>query len=233
MRWNHPERGFVSPSIFIPLAEQSELIVELSSFALEQAARTAAQWRRDGLTWQVGVNLSASQIDDPTLVATIDRALAVAGLPAESLVVEITEGMAIAHLDAAVSTLDQLRQRGINVVLDDFGTGYSSLAYVARLRPTTIKIDRGFLASALEHQSDRNVLRAVVDFCRNLGLLVLAEGVETPQELDLLLELEVDLVQGFYFSPAVPASDIRAAVERVSEAWHREPSDSIPTGPLV
>ena len=215
MRWRHPERGFVPPDLFIPIAEQSELIVQLGVFALERACAVAAGWHRDGRTWQVGVNLSARQMGDATLLTSIDHALATSGLPASNLVVEITEGIAIADLAAAIATLDRLRQRGIAIVLDDFGTGYSSLAYLARLRPSMIKIDRSFVNSATANLIDRNVLSAVVTLCRQLGMLVLAEGVETNEELELLVELGVDLVQGFLFSPAVPASEIPAVVARI------------------
>ncbi len=215
MRWRHPERGFVPPDLFIPIAEQSELIVQLGAFALERATRAAAQWQRDGRAWQVGVNLSVRQMGDATLLATIDSSLEAAALAATSLVVEITEGIAIADVDAAIATIDQLRQRGIAIVLDDFGTGYSSLAYLARLRPSTIKIDRSFVSAATVNQTDRNVLSAVVTLCRQLRMLVLAEGVETSEELELLVGLGVDLAQGFLFSPAVPASEVPAVVARI------------------
>ena len=218
MRWRHPERGFVPPDLFIPIAEQNDLIVQLGAFALERATSAAAQWSRDGRTWQVGVNLSARQMGDATLLSSIDLALANAGLSASSLVVEITEGIAIADVDAAIATIDRLRQRGIAIVLDDFGTGYSSLAYLARLRPSTIKIDRSFVNSATANQIDRNVLSAVVTLCRQLGMLVLAEGVETDEELELLRGLGVDLAQGFLFSPAVPAGEVPTVVARIEES---------------
>ncbi len=215
MRWRHPERGMVAPDVFIPLAEENDLIVSLGALALERAAAAAAQWHAHGATWQVGVNLSARQMNDPGLLDLIESALASSGLDAEHLVIEITEGIAIADIDAAIDTLNMLRRRGVSVVLDDFGTGYSSLAYVARLRPSTIKVDRSFLHAATANATDRNVLAAVVNLCRQLGMVVLAEGVETLEEFALVSELDVDLAQGFLFAAAVPASEIPRVVDEV------------------
>ncbi len=219
MRWIHPTRGFVPPEVFIPLAEQSDLILELGVVALEQASAAVVGWRADGAQWRVGINLATRQVNDPGLLDLFDGVLARTGLGAESLVVEITENIAIADLDVALRTLDGLRQRGVAVWLDDFGTGYSSLAYVARLRPSTIKIDRSFVHAATSNVTDRNVLAAVVTLCRQLGMIVLAEGVETTTELELLIELGVDLAQGFLFSPPVPASEIQTAIRSIASWW--------------
>ncbi len=219
MRWSHPERGAVPPDVFIPLAEQSDLIIQLGTLALVQASADAASWARQGQPWQVGVNLSARQMNHPDLLAQVDAALSESGLPAKRLVIEITEGIAVADIDAAIRTLDSLRRRGISVALDDFGTGYSSLAYLARLHPSTIKIDRAFIHAASQNSSDRNLLAAMVTLCRQLGMVVLAEGVETRGELNLLLELGVDLAQGFLFSAAVPAHEVATTVRRVEATW--------------
>jgi diguanylate cyclase (GGDEF)-like protein/PAS domain S-box-containing protein len=227
MRWQHPTRGLVPPDVFIPLAEQSDLIIQLGARALEHATCAAAAWRAKGAPWQVGVNLSARQMNDPGLISLIESALEHAGLAPEHLVVEITEGIAIADIDAAISTLDRLRQLGVAVVLDDFGTGYSSLAYLARLRPSTIKIDRSFVHAATANATDRNVLTAVVTLCRQLGMIVLAEGVETISELGLLEDLGVDLAQGYLFSAPVPVSEVASVNRRIRSSWPSENASRI------
>ena len=223
MRWRHPTRGLVSPDSFIPLAERSDLIVQLGEVALRQATAAAAPWVRQAPSRRVGVNLSPRQVHDPRLFGVIDRALDESGLAPHQLVIEVTETVALADVEAAVVVLDHLRHRGIGIALDDFGTGYSSLSYLARLHPSIIKIDRSFIGSATSSRQDRDLLAAMVTLCRELDMMVVAEGVESPLELELVVELGADLAQGFLFSPAVASSDLDATC-RSLDAGRVDPS---------
>ncbi|MGC8509994.1 MAG: putative bifunctional diguanylate cyclase/phosphodiesterase, partial [Acidimicrobiales bacterium] len=219
MRWRHPTRGLVAPDAFIPLAERSDLIVQLGEAALRQATAVAAPWVRQAPSRRVGVNLSPRQVHDPRLFDTIDRALDESGLAPHQLAIEVTETVALADVEAAVIVLDHLRHRGISIALDDFGTGYSSLSYLARLHPSIIKIDRSFIRSATCSRQDRDLLAAMVTLCRELDMTVVAEGVESPLELELVVELGADLVQGFLFSPAVEWSDLDATCRSLDAGW--------------
>jgi EAL domain-containing protein (putative c-di-GMP-specific phosphodiesterase class I) len=219
MRWRHPTRGLVAPDAFIPLAERSDLIVQLGEAALRQATAAAASWVRRVPSRRVGVNLSPRQVHDPRLFDTIDRALDESGLAPHHLVIEVTETVALADVEAAVVVLDHLRHRGISIALDDFGTGYSSLSYLARLHPSIIKIDRSFIRSATASRQDRDLLAAMVTLCRELDMTVVAEGVESPLELDLVADLGADLAQGFLFSRAVASSDLDATCQLLDAGW--------------
>ncbi len=223
IRWRHPTRGLVAPDAFIPLAERSDLIVQLGEAALRQATAVAAPWVRQVPSRRVGVNLSPRQVHDPRLFAVIDRALDGSGLAPDQLVIEVTETVALADVEAAIVVLDQLRHRGIGIALDDFGTGYSSLSYLARLHPSIIKIDRSFIRSATSSRQDRDLLAAMVLLCRELNMVVVAEGVERPLELDLVIELGANYAQGFLFSPAVEASTLDATCRRLDTEWPQTP----------
>ncbi len=210
MRWQHPRRGPVPPDEFIPLAEQSDLIIELGSFALTDASAVAASWQQGaGATRPpyVSVNLSARQFHDPDLPATIDGALSASGLPASCLVLEITESVALSDLPTASRVFEYLGERGVAVALDDFGTGYSSLSYLARLRPAIIKIDRSFVSPPQETSYDNALLEAIISLGHKLDLTVLAEGIETRAQLEHLRALGCHLGQGYFFSAAVPSAE--------------------------
>lgn len=224
MRWQHPDEGLVSPEVFIPLAEQSDLVRHLGVFALETATFEGAQWRElspsvDGPF--IGVNLSARQFHDPDLFEIVKRVLSESGLAANRLALEVTESVALSDVDTTIGVLDQLKRLEVVTALDDFGTGYSSLAYLARLRPDVIKIDRSFIGAALDSTFDERVLESLITLCHRLDMLVLAEGVETDRQLALLRELGCSLGQGFLFSAAVPAEQVRQLPELVAERWWR------------
>ncbi|MHB1783072.1 MAG: putative bifunctional diguanylate cyclase/phosphodiesterase [Acidimicrobiales bacterium] len=213
MRWHQRTRGPISPDVFIPLAERSGLIAELGEFALREACGVAASWQKavgDGVAPYVSVNLSAHQFHDSALLASIDQMLSEAPLAPDRLVVEITESTALVDVARAARTIEELHRLGVAIALDDFGTGYSSLSYLARLRPDIIKIDKSFVSSRAESAHAESLLGAMVSLGHDLDMIVVAEGIETPEQLARLRALGCDLGQGYLFSRAVPAVDVAA-----------------------
>ncbi len=214
VRWHHPERGLVAPSEFIHLAEETGLVVPLGRAVLEEACRQAAQWHQssgDDLT--VSVNLSVKQFSQPDLVEQVDAALRQSGLPSRLLKLEVTESMVMENTDGAIALLRRLKALGVHIAIDDFGTGYSSLSYLLRLPADTLKIDRSFVSGSGDAGRNVTIVRAVVGLAGSLGLDVVAEGVETEEQLALLVDFNCPLAQGFLFSPAV---DSQAAAELVA-----------------
>jgi EAL domain-containing protein (putative c-di-GMP-specific phosphodiesterase class I) len=213
MRWQHPEQGLVSPNVFIPLAEESDLILELGFFALHEAVAQASTWKgatsADGQPF-VTVNLSAHQFHDLGLVPMIESALQSSGLAPENLVLEITESVTLHNVAETMSVMERLIHLGIGFALDDFGTGYSSLSYLALLRPRIIKIDQSFVSPASESVRNDTLLEAIVTLGNKLNMTMIAEGIETKAQLERLRFLGCELGQGFLFSPAVPADDVLA-----------------------
>jgi diguanylate cyclase (GGDEF)-like protein/PAS domain S-box-containing protein len=204
VRWQHPKRGLVAPSEFIPLAEETGLVVPLGRAVLEEACRQAAEWRKTGgddLT--VSVNLSVKQFTQPDLVEQVDAVLRDSGLPSRLLKLEVTESMVMENTDAAIALLRRLKALGVHIAIDDFGTGYSSLSYLLRLPADSLKIDRSFVSGSGDPGRNANIVRTVVGLAYSLGLDVVAEGVETEEQRALLEDLGCPLAQGFLFSPAV------------------------------
>ncbi len=212
MRWRHPERGLVSPSVFIPLAEESGLIVELGVFALREAIVTAATWASDGP--YLTVNLSARQFHDPDLVAAIERELKSSGFAPDRLIIEVTESATLSDVAETLGVIERLTRLGIGIALDDFGTGYSSLHYLTLVHPRIIKIDQSFVSPTHDDLRTRTLLETIVTLGRKLDIEVLAEGIETDEQLAHLRRLGCDLGQGFLFSPAVGTSEVAALAER-------------------
>ncbi|UTW12423.1 bifunctional diguanylate cyclase/phosphodiesterase [Marinobacterium rhizophilum] len=201
VRWQHPEFGAVSPGRFIPLAEEMGLIVPLGRWVLNEACRQMAQWQQAGMIpIRMGVNLAGPQIAHERLLQEVDEALAQAGLPASLLDLEITENFVIRQPELTVSKLTQLRERGISLSMDDFGTGYSSLSYLKRLPINTLKIDQSFVRDIGQDRDDEAIVKAIIVMCRSLGIGVLAEGVETSEQLDFLLRHGCHHIQGYYYS---------------------------------
>jgi diguanylate cyclase (GGDEF)-like protein/PAS domain S-box-containing protein len=216
MRWRHPERGWVPPDVFIALAEQSDLIMDIGAFALHEAISMATTWKSPGASMidpYVTVNLSARQFHDPELVTLIVRELERWELPGDRLIIEITESVALLEISDTLTMIERLRTLGIGVALDDFGTGFSSLAYLARLNPIIIKIDQSFVRSSAESLHDDRLLETIVSLGNNLGMTVLAEGIETMAQLKQLQDYSCTLGQGFFFSSAVPGSETARLVE--------------------
>ena len=210
-RWHHPVLGDVPPIRFIPIAEEIGVIAEIGQFVLRNAVRHAAQWRSDGLgDVRVAVNVSAYQLTDHSLVRVVLDCLEETGLPAHLLELEVTESAAMVDAQAAAEVLGELSRQGVTISLDDFGTGYSNIGKLHNLAVSTIKIDRSFLLEdAGNPAADPGaLLHAVVTLGRNLGLRVIAEGVETEEQLSRLQPQGLDAYQGFLFSRPVPAAEI-------------------------
>ncbi|MBV8980740.1 MAG: EAL domain-containing protein [Acidimicrobiia bacterium] len=209
VRWRHPERGLVSPADFIPIAEETRLIVPLGEWVIEEAARQIAQWRADtGAIIPVAVNVAAHQLCSTEVDATIRSALRGAGLDPDALSVEITESAVLTDEHTARRTLERLRGEGIRVAVDDFGTGYSSLSYLQRLPIDEVKIDRSFIAMLRENETTAVIVASIVDLAHAVGLSVVAEGVEQAPQLMDLGRMGCDIAQGFYLGRPVPASDL-------------------------
>jgi diguanylate cyclase (GGDEF)-like protein/PAS domain S-box-containing protein len=207
MRWRHEDRGWVPPGVFIPLAEQSDLILDLGAFALHESIMAASAWGRskDSLAEPyVTVNFTARQFHDPGLLARVQSELDASSLPPDRLIIEITEGVALFEVADTLKTIEALTGLGIGVALDDFGTGFSSLEYLARLNPMIIKIDQTFVRPATVTMHSDRLLETIVSLGHNLGMTMLAEGIETLDQLERLRALHCSLGQGFLFSPAVP-----------------------------
>jgi diguanylate cyclase (GGDEF)-like protein/PAS domain S-box-containing protein len=212
VRWQHPERGLVPPGDFIPLAEESGLIVPLGEWVLREACSQLAAWRRIGMVNEdvrVAVNVSARQLSQPDLPQTVAAALASAELDAGALCVEITESAVIRDTEVALANLQAIKEQGVFIALDDFGVGFSSLSRIRELPPVdVIKVDRSFTAGLGRNDSDGAVVTAVLSLARSLGLTAVAEGVETEDQLDLLNGLGCDVGQGFYFARPQPSGEI-------------------------
>jgi len=213
MRWRHPTRGLVPPAVFIPLAEDSGLIVAIGAWALQAACRDAARWPG---ALRVAVNVSALQFERSTVELHVLEALERSGLPAERLEIELTESALLKDSHHAIDLLTRLRALGLRISLDDFGTGFSSLAYLRRLPLDQLKIDRAFIAD-LDHPRAGSTARAIVsaihELARALNLQTVAEGIETGAQQQMLAELGCDIGQGFLFAQALPADATHAFVE--------------------
>jgi EAL domain-containing protein (putative c-di-GMP-specific phosphodiesterase class I) len=216
-RWHTPARGYVPPSDFVPLAERSGLIRPLTELVLGQAVAACAAWQRAYPGVGVAVNVSVRSLDDVSLVLLVDRLLRRHGLPARLLTLEITESHIMSDPEAALETLQELRERGVRLSIDDFGTGYSSLSYLRRLPVDEVKIDRSFVHRMATEPGDAAIVRSIIELARTMGLVVVAEGVEDDQTWEALAELGVDEIQGFVVSRPVPVgvfvggNDVRSA----------------------
>ena len=204
LRWNHPRRGFVSPEEFIPVAEESGLIVPIGEWVLREATREALRWPADVA---VAVNLSTRQFATEGLADTVLHTLRETGLPAERLEVEITETVLMRDSNANLETLRQLREAGVKIALDDFGTGFSSLGYLQRFPFTKIKIDRAFISGLPDSEESQAIVRSVIGLGQSLGMKVTAEGVETPAQLAWIRN-GCDEAQGYLLSRPVAAADV-------------------------
>jgi len=209
IRWHHPTRGLVSPALFIPLAEETGLILPLGRWVIEQACRQRALWRQQGLEHlRVAVNLSAHQLREPALVAQVQAAMQANQLCGEDLELEVTESVAMSDPQAAIEQLQALRALGLSLAIDDFGTGYSSLAYLKRLPIQVLKLDREFVRDIETDPNDAAISAATLALAHSLGLQVVAEGVETPAQRDFLAAHQCDVLQGYLFGKPEPADTL-------------------------
>jgi len=218
LRWRHPELGLVSPLRFIPIAEESRLILPIGAWVLEQACRANKAWQEQGLgPWVVAVNLSAVQFHDGKLVPTVARALEVSGLAPHWLELEITESVLMDDPEKVVGVLEELKALGIKLSIDDFGTGYSSLAYLKRFPIDKIKIDRSFVSDIHHDPNDAAIVRMVISMASELERKVIAEGVETQEQADFLRLHCCDEIQGYFYSPPMPGHEVPAYTAKHQE----------------
>jgi len=209
VRWQHPERGLVSPGQFIPLAEETGQIHAISEWVLQTACAENQAWQQAGLPpVRVAVNLSGEQFQYQDLTQFIDRTLTETGLPPECLEVEITETIAIQNPKVAIVVLEKLRQMGVRTAMDDFGTGYSSLSILQQFPLHQLKIDRAFISNLFAGTKEAALVQAIVNLGHGLGLTLIAEGVETVEQRDFLRAIGCNAMQGYLFSPPVPAAAI-------------------------
>ena len=214
LRWEHPQRGHISPGSFIPIAEASGLIVPIGEWVIERACAQAAEWQRAGLPRiPIAVNVSGVQFQRQDLAEVVAGKLAAFGLDASALHIEITETAIVAARERAIALLTELRQLGVRLALDDFGTGYSSLSYLKSFPIDTVKIDRSFVAEMLTDHTTASIVEAIVSMTRILGLSVVAEGVEDHAQFAFLQRIGCDAVQGFYVSAAVPPEQFAQMLE--------------------
>ncbi len=225
VRWQHPERGLVPPDRFIPLAEETGLIEQIGEWVLETACRQAQAWAAAGHPLRMAVNLSGRQVSDAALVDTVSHVLQRTGLDPRLLELEITEGHIMRRVEHCIATLQQLKQLGVTLAIDDFGTGYSSLSYLKRLPLDRLKIDRSFVQGIPEDRDDIAIVATILSMAHNLGLSVIAEGVETPTQLAHLQDAHCTEYQGYLLGRPLPA-------ETLTEWVQNPPVDSAP-GPVA
>ena len=206
LRWTSPEYGEIPPAQFIPLAEESGLILEIGEWALREACHTLKRWRAHGLDrLTMAVNVSALQLLRGDLPAVVSRVLEDTGVPAEYLELELTESVVMSNAAQTAATLQAIRELGVQLAVDDFGTGYSSLAYLKRLPITTLKIDKEFIGDLTRDADDEAITSTVISMAHSLGLNVVAEGVEEEAQVLFLRAHRCDEIQGYWLSPPLDA----------------------------
>ncbi len=221
VRWQHPERGFISPGDFIAVAEETSLIIPMGHWVIEQSCRQMQEWVQfyGDYNLTVSVNLSGKQLVQDDVVACVINKLALTGLSAQHLKLEITESVVMDNVEVAIRQLNQLRALGIKLSIDDFGTGYSSLSYLHRLPTDTLKVDRSFVSRMVEHSENAEIVRTIVLLAHTLKMDVTAEGIETKDQLLQLQKLGVEYAQGYYFSKPV---GVHAAAELIRRRQNEE-----------
>jgi diguanylate cyclase len=225
LRWRHPVRGPVSPAEFIPLAEECGLILPIGEWVLRESCSQAKKWQREGLPFlRVAVNVSPVQFRQTNFLQCIRSALIDFDLDPQYLEIELTETTVMVDAEGSVQILEELSRMGVVVSIDDFGTGYSSMSYLRRFPIDKLKIDRSFISDLTTNAADASIVQAIISLAHSLRLKVVAEGVETLEQLDRLRELGCDQYQGFYSSAAVPAAEIEGSVRSSIEAAE-EPED--------
>jgi len=218
MRWNDPGTGLVPPMLFIPLLEETGMIVEVGAWAMQRAVSQYAAWQAAGLQPPpIAVNVSAVQLKRKDFVASVQQAIAIAGKPDHGLDIEITESMIMEDIEASIEKLKLIREFGVGVSIDDFGTGHSSLRYLTRLPISALKIDRAFIQHMATNPDDVAIISTIITLARNLNLKVIAEGVETEEQSKFLRLLKCDEYQGYLFSKPVPAEQVPALLARGGE----------------
>ena len=207
-RWKHPDLGFISPEFFVPLAEEEGLVSELTEKVLRVSLAQSADWIRSGCDHRIAVNISVDLLSDVLLPDRVEEIALQEGLSTESIILEITESRGIVHLADALEVLTRFRLKGFGLSIDDYGTGNSTLEQLRRFPFTELKIDQAYVTGAVNERSIHVMLESTISMARKLGLRVIAEGVETREELELVVRMECDEVQGFYFARPMPSQEL-------------------------
>ncbi len=217
IRWFRRDEGLISPAEFIPIAEETGLIIEIGDWVLNEACRQFSEWSKRGYPINIAINLSPRQFRDKFLIEKIKSALRRHSVGPEALALEITEGVVMDDEENAIRVLNQLKDIGLRLVMDDFGTGYSSLYYLKQFPIDELKIDRSFVIDLPENSDNRAISAAIVSLSKNLGLETVAEGVETPAQLEFFMELGCDMIQGYLFSPPIPPDEFIAKCDEIGD----------------
>ena len=204
LRWTSKEHGPVSPGVFVPLATEIGLMQELTRFVFTEGIRSASKWPDIGNRLGLAVNLEATSLQHAETLDVLSNALSIWGCDNFDLTVEVTEGTLVTDCDSSFERLSALRSAGIGVSIDDFGTGYSSLSYFRNIPATELKIDQSFTANMLDSERDRRLVETIIWLAHQFGMKVVAEGVQSSSEIKLLTAMKCDVIQGFYFSEALP-----------------------------
>ncbi|HBY2623963.1 UNVERIFIED_CONTAM: sensor domain-containing phosphodiesterase [Clostridioides difficile] len=208
IRWNHPEHGFISPAVFIPIAEKSKLILKIGRFVFERVCTDLSEWKKQGKNIvPVSVNLSRVELYQPDIVKFINKTIQMYNLSSDFIEIEITETVAINELNILKNVLNDLRKHGFSISMDDFGTGYSSISCLRDMPIDILKLDKSFLGGIEHDERSRNIAKSIVSLAKSLDLVVIIEGVESKEQAELMKQFGCDLVQGFYFARPMPAKN--------------------------
>ncbi len=213
LRWQHPKRGMISPVDFIPIAEETGIIVPIGEWVIQEGCKQLAAWsaQEGSHHLKLALNLSARQFQDRDLIKTLDKTLEATGIDPECLELEITESMIMDNMDEAITIMKRLRKRGVKWALDDFGTGYSSLSYLKKLPINALKIDQSFVRDLTVDSTDVDIVRAILSLGKTLDLRVVAEGVETEEQLDFLRQHGCHEIQGYLIAKPLPSVEFERA----------------------
>jgi EAL domain-containing protein (putative c-di-GMP-specific phosphodiesterase class I) len=226
LRWDHPQRGTVSPALFIPIAEENGLILPLGRWVLETACAQLARWaqRADRAHLGIAVNVSVRQFRHPDFVDEVMSAIARTGIEPGKLKLELTESLLAEGIDVTIAKMGSLKEMGVTLALDDFGIGYSALSYLKRLPLDQIKIDRAFVKDILTDPNDAAIARTIISLARSLGMDVIAEGVETREQRDFLARQGCAQYQGYLFCPPLPIERLEAFIDGLGQGATQAPS---------
>ena len=217
LRWNHPELGFVSPEQFIPIAEESDMIVELGNFVIQQSCETLSnlieKYNPEG-QWYVCINVSAKQLENNEIIFEIERAIKESFLSYKNLKVEVTESILLKNSDSELYVLEELRKKGIQIAIDDFGTGYSSLSTLHHFPFSFLKIDRSFITNILTQPKLKSMIKSIILMAKTLDMRLVVEGVEHVEQYNILKEMEADYIQGYFFSKPLPLVELHKSIEK-------------------
>lgn len=217
IRWKHPELGIVSPGKFIPIAEETGLIVPMGTWVIEQACKQIAEWEKVGIRMTIGLNLSALQFTDKTLIPNLERILKETKINPALLEIEITESMMMVDIEQTIDIIRKLKKLGVYISIDDFGTGYSSLNYLAKLPIDFLKIDRSFMNNVDEKGVNATIASSIIVLAKELGLAVVAEGVETEEQVQFLKDEKCEYIQGYFLSKPLPKNEIEEYIRNYNK----------------